>query len=64
MEIDDVAETVVDALRGPRRHDGDSAARGQHCHSLTVDHLIAQLAITHLLHSELVALLEGLDLLD
>lgn len=65
MEIDDIAQTVVDALRrSTRSHDGHSAARRQHCHSLTVDHPVALPAIGQLLHSELVAFLEGLHLLD
>lgn len=64
VKIDDIAQTVVDALRGPTRcHDGHSAARRQHCHSLTVDHPVAQPPIGQLLHLELVALLEGLHLL-
>lgn len=64
VEIDDIPKTVVDALRGPTcRHDGHSTSGRQHCYSLTVDRLIALPAIGQLLHSELVALLEGLYLL-
>ena len=65
VEVDDIAQTLVDALSNTARwEESDAAARSQHCHAFTEDHPFCETSIRQLLYLELVAVLERFVLFD